>query len=70
MRMSVVSRMYVDAVDRGRVMGFLADSYRRHGFLANWLPPRFENNSREMDEHIRVWFDGERLVGLVVPEAP
>jgi len=65
-----VSRAYRDEVDHSRVMDFLRDIYAETGGLENWLPPRFENNSREMDSWIRLWEDDGRLVGLVVPEKP
>ena len=65
-----VSRAYRDEADHGRVMGFLRDTYAETGGLENWLPPRFENNSREMDSWIRVWEHDGEIVGLVVPEKP
>lgn len=37
--------------------------------MENWLPTRFENNSRSMDPGICLWFDDDTLVGLVVPES-
>lgn len=50
------------------MMDFLRDLYAETGGLENWLPTRFENNSRSMDLGIRLWFDDE-LVGLVVPDS-
>ncbi|TFH19148.1 GNAT family N-acetyltransferase [Candidatus Bathyarchaeota archaeon] len=66
----LVSRVYHDDVDHLRVMDFLRKTFAETGGLENWLPPRFENNSRELDPWIRVWDDEGGLVGLVVPEKP
>jgi len=49
-------------------MNFLRELFIENGGLENWLPTRFENNSRSMDPGIRLWFDNDMLVGLVVPE--
>ena len=65
-----VSRPYRDEFDHGKVMSFLRDTYVETGGFENWLPPRFENNSREMDSWIRVWELDGGIVGLVVPEKP
>ena len=68
--MATSSRAYSNELDHPRVMAFLRDTYAKTGSLENWLPPRFENNSRSMDHGIHLWeCDGE-LVGLVVPESP
>lgn len=68
--MSVVSREYSDDRDHARVMDFLRETFAETGSLENWLPPRFDNNGRDMDPGIRVWeYDGE-IVGLAIPERP
>ena len=66
----LVSRAYCDEIDHMRVMDFLRDTYAETCGLENWLPPRFENNIRDMDSWIRLWALDGRLVGLVVPEEP
>lgn len=68
--MTIISRDYRDEVDHIRVMDFLRKTFAETGSLENWLPPRFENNSREMDFGIRLWEDKGGLVGFVVPEDP
>jgi hypothetical protein len=68
--MVVESRAYNNEQDHPRVMAFLRATYAETGNLENWLPPRFENNSRDMDSGIWVWENNEALVGLVVPESP
>ncbi len=68
--MAVTSRVYNDKQDHQLVMEFLRDLYAETGGFENWLPTRFENNSRSMDPGIHLWFDGESLVGLVVPDSP
>ena len=68
--MSVVSREYSDDRDHVRVVEFLRESFAETESLENWLPPRFENNSRDMDPGIRVWEDDGEIVGLAVPEKP
>jgi len=68
--MVVASRAYCNEQDHPRVMEFLRATYAETGRLDNWLPPRFENNSRSMDHGIRVWEDDGALVGLVVPDSP
>ncbi|MCW4011847.1 MAG: GNAT family N-acetyltransferase [Candidatus Bathyarchaeota archaeon] len=50
-------------------MAFLRDLYAETGGLENWLPTRFENNSRSMDPGIQLWFNADTLVGLVVPDS-
>jgi len=68
--MSVVSREYSDDHDHARVMGFLRETYAETGSLENWLPPRFENNGRDMDPGIRVWERDGEIVSLAIPERP
>ena len=68
--MTIISRDYIDEVDHLMVMDFLRKTFAETGSLENWLPPRFENNSREMDFGIRLWEDEGKLVGFVVPEDP
>ena len=68
--MVVESRAYRNEQDHTRVMEFLRATYAETGSLENWLPPRFENNSRDMDSGIRVWTNDGELIGLVVPESP
>jgi len=68
--MSVDSNAYRNDRDHDRVMAFLRDTYAETGDLENWLPPRFENNSRSMDQGIHLWECDGVLVGLVVPESP
>ena len=68
--MAVVSRSYCDDRDHLRVMEFLRETYAETGCLENWLPPRFENNKREMDSGVHVWEENGVLVGLVIPEDP
>jgi ribosomal protein S18 acetylase RimI-like enzyme len=68
--MVVVSRAYCNEHDHLRVMEFLRETYAETGSLENWLPPRFENNSRNMDLGIRVWEDDGEIVGFAVPEEP
>ena len=68
--MQITSRTYNNNKDHIRVMRFLRELYAETGGLENWLPPRFENNSREMDPGIHIWEDNGDLVGLVVPEKP
>ena len=68
--MNIVSRAYADESDHALVMALLRALYAETGGLENWLPTRFENNSRSMDSGIRLWFDDEALVGLVVPDSP
>jgi len=67
---NVVSREYSDDRDHVRVVEFLREAFAKTGSLENWLPPRFENNSRDMDPGIRVWEDDGEIVGLTVPEKP
>ena len=67
--MTISSRAYIDSLDHNTVMDFLRELYAETGGLENWLPTRFENNSRSMDPGIRLWFDDDTLVGLVVPES-
>ena len=68
--MQVTTRSYNNDKDHKQVMDFLREHYAKTGGIENWLPPRFENNSREMDPGIRLWEDCGDLVGLVVPENP
>lgn len=68
--MTIASRSYVNEIDHPRVMVFLRDLYAETGGLENWLPTRFENNSREMDAGIHIWEDNGEIIGLVVPEEP
>jgi ribosomal protein S18 acetylase RimI-like enzyme len=68
--MTLSTRAYDDSRDHNTVMGFLRNLYAETGGLENWLPTRFENNSRSMDPGIHLWFDDDMLVGLVVPEEP
>jgi ribosomal protein S18 acetylase RimI-like enzyme len=68
--MTIVSRDYRDEVDHLRVMNFLRNTFAETDSFENWLPPRFENNSREMDFGIRLWEDEDKIVGFVVPEEP
>ena len=70
LNMTIVSRDYRDEVDHLGVMDFLRKAFAETGSLENWLPPRFENNSREMDFGIRLWEDEDEIVGFVVPEEP
>lgn len=66
--MVVESKAYHNETDHIRVMEFLRATYAETGSLENWLPPRFENNSRSMDPGILLWEDDGKLVGLVIPE--
>lgn len=66
--MVTVSRMYNDDHDHHRVMGFLRRTFDETGCIENWLPPHFENNSRDMDPGIRLWENDGDIVGLAVPE--
>ena len=66
--MAVSSKAYDDSLDHYNVMNFLRELYAETGGLENWLATRFEDNSRIMDQGIRLWFDNDTLVGLVVPE--
>lgn len=68
--MTVALRAYSDYHDHVRVMNFLRETFRETGNLENWLPPRFENNSRELDIGINIWEDDREIVGFVVPEKP
>jgi predicted N-acetyltransferase YhbS len=68
--MQVTKRSYNNDKDHKRVMDFLRELYTETGGIDNWLPPRFENNSREMDPGIHLWEDDGDLVGFVVPENP
>jgi ribosomal protein S18 acetylase RimI-like enzyme len=68
--MVVEYRAYIHEKDHSRVMEFLRATYEETGSLENWLPPRFENNSWNMDPGINVWEDNGALAGLVVPESP
>lgn len=68
--MAVESRTYHNENDHSRVMEFLRATYAETDSLENWLPPRFENNSRSMDPGIQLWEDNGKIVGLVVPEEP
>jgi ribosomal protein S18 acetylase RimI-like enzyme len=68
--MTLVAKGYSDELDHNRVMNFLRETFNETGSLENWLPPRFENNSREMDPGIRLWEDNGEIVGLAVPEKP
>ena len=67
--MNVSSRAYNNELDHSRVLTFLRDLYTETGGLENWLPTRFENNSRSMDPGVHLWFYDEALVGLVVPDS-
>ena len=64
--MVVASRVYCNEQDHPRVMEFLRATYAETGSLENWLPPRFENNGRDMDSGIHVWENEGALVGFVV----
>ncbi|MFP3952430.1 MAG: GNAT family N-acetyltransferase [Candidatus Bathyarchaeia archaeon] len=66
--MTLVSRGYSDDHDHLRVMEFLRETFADTGSLENWLPPRFENNSRDMDQGIRMWEFDDKIIGLAVPE--
>jgi ribosomal protein S18 acetylase RimI-like enzyme len=66
--MPVVSREYSDDRDHIIVLDFLRETFSETGSFENWLPPRFENNSRDMDPGIKVWEDDGKIVGLAVPE--
>jgi ribosomal protein S18 acetylase RimI-like enzyme len=66
----VISRSYNNSMDHQRMMNFLRELYTETSGFENWLPTRFENNSREMDLGIKVWEDNGDLVGSVVPEKP
>lgn len=68
--MTHTSRPYNDERDHVNVLEFLRDTYAETGSLENWLPPRFENNSRDMDPHIHVWGEAGHMVGLAIPEKP
>ena len=68
--MTTTARAYEDKQDHQLVMRFLRALYAETGGLENWLPTRFENNSRSMDSGIHLWFDDDVLVGLVVPDSP
>ena len=68
--MVITSKPFSFENDHQRVMVFLRNTYAETGCLENWLPPRFENNRREMDSGIHVWEDDGSIVGLVVPEEP
>ena len=67
--MNVSSRAYNNELDHSLVLTFLRDLYAETGGLENWLPTRFENNSRSMDPGVHLWFYDEALVGLVVPDS-
>jgi len=68
--MVVDYRAYSNEQDHPRVMEFLRATYAETGSIENWLPPRFENNSRSMDPGICVWEDDGKLVSFVIPEEP
>jgi mycothiol synthase len=67
---NITSRSYDDLHDHQDVMRFLRKSFAETRCLENWLPPRFENNSRDMDIGIRIWEDDREIIGLAVPESP
>ena len=68
--MTITSKPYNDSNDHHKVMDFLRKTYRETGSIQNWLPPRFENNSRDMDPDTWVWEDDDQIIGFAIPESP
>jgi predicted N-acetyltransferase YhbS len=68
--MTITSKTYDNGEHHDKVMSFLRKTFTETHRLENWLPPRFENNSRDMDPGIHLWMDEEDLIGLAIPESP
>ncbi|MBM3292264.1 GNAT family N-acetyltransferase [Candidatus Bathyarchaeota archaeon] len=68
--MQIYSREYQHNNDFEAVMHFLRESYSTTKSFQNWLPTRFENNSRE--KGIQIWLDAtekkEKIIALSNPE--